>query len=151
MNDLIALLVDDTKHYLAVLEAWDKVGRPNVTIRTLTSIDRAEQSGLRDDLPLIPSLQHFLIGSEKHGYLLLATTDNQELLEKLVASAQQIMDDPQNPGEGTLFVVPVSQALRWTKQKIGKGDSRKIIGLFTLLPTFSAMDMLGMVTNLLCN
>jgi hypothetical protein len=143
--------VDDTKHYLTVLEAWDKVGRSNVTIHALTSLDRSEHSGLRDDLPLIPSLQRFLTGSEKHGYLLLATTDNQELPEKLVAGSQQIMDDPQNPGEGTLFVVPVSQALRWTKQEIGKGDSQKIIGLFTLWPTFSAMDRLGMVTNLLCH
>src|SRR3972149_132087 len=116
MNDLIVLLVDDAKHYLAVLEAWDKVGISNVTIHTFTSLDHAEHSGLRDDIPLIPSLQHFLTGNERHHHILLATIDNHELVEKLVASAQQVMDDPKHPGEGTLFVVPVSQALRWTKQ-----------------------------------
>jgi nitrogen regulatory protein PII len=151
MSYLIVLIVDDSHHYLSVLEDWEKVGISSVAIHALTQLGRSEHRGLRDDIPLIPSLQHFLTGNERHGYLLLATTDKQELVEKMVASAEQVVGNPEQPGEGHLFVVPLSQALRWTKHQTGKVGKRKIFGLFALLPTLSAMDLLGTVTNLLSN
>ena len=151
MSHLIVLSVDDPNHYLAVLEAWDKVGVSNVTIHAITNFDRIEHPGLRDDLPLIPSLQHFLRGEKRHNYVLLAAAESAELVEKLVANAHQIMSDLEDPGEGHLFVVPVSQALSWTKQTTGEADHRKFLGLFVLLPAFSAMDSLGSVASLVCN
>jgi hypothetical protein len=154
MNHLIVLIVDDMNHYLAVLEAWDRVGISNVTIHTLTSLDHAEHSGLRDDLPLLPSLQHFLTGNKKPCHVLLATTDSHEHVEKMVASAQEVLDNPKHSGEGTLFVLPIIQALSWTKKQVGslanRRNNRKIFSMLALLPAFSLMDGLVPVTNLLC-
>jgi hypothetical protein len=153
MNHLIVLIVDDTNHYLAVLEAWDRVGVSNVAIHTLTSLDHAEHSALRDDLPLLPSLLHFLIGHKKPCHVLLATTDNHEHVEKMVASVQEVLDHPEHPGEGTLFVLPIIQALTWTKKQVGslanQGNNRKLFSMLALLPAFSLMDELSPVANLL--
>jgi hypothetical protein len=154
MNHLIVLIVDDTNHYLAVLEAWDKAGISNVAIHTLTSLDHAEHSGLRDDLPLFPSLQHFLTGNKKPCHALLATTDSHDHVEKMVASAQQVLDNPEHPGDGTLFVLPIIQAVSWTKKQVGslanQRNNLRIFSMLTLLPAFSLMDGLGPVANLLC-
>jgi len=115
MNDLIILLVDDAKHYLAVLAAWEKAGVSKLAIHTLTSFDHAEHSGLYDDTPWIPGLHHFLTDNKRPHHILLAMADSHELVEKMMTSAQEVMVNPEDPSEGALFVVPVLQALRWTK------------------------------------
>lgn len=110
MSYLIVLIVNDIEECPAILDAWEADGVYGVTILASTGLGRIRKAGLRDDIPLMPSLEDLLGSEEEHHRTLLSVVDNQELVDKMVASAQKIIGNLENPHTGFLFVVPVIQA-----------------------------------------
>ena len=64
MNYLVVLIVNDIDDCSDILDAWEAAGILGVTILASTGIGHIRRAGLRDDIPLMPSL-HDLFESEE--------------------------------------------------------------------------------------
>jgi Kef-type K+ transport system membrane component KefB len=69
-----------------------------------------EKLGLRDDIPLIPSLEDFYEASEKLSRTIFATVKEETMIDKIVAATQRVMGDLNMPETGMLLVMPVLKA-----------------------------------------
>jgi nitrogen regulatory protein P-II 1 len=117
MSYLVVLIVDDIDDCAAVLDAWEAAGVFGITIFASTGLGRVRRAGLRDDLPLMPSLQDLFSGEEEQNRTLISVVDSQEMVDKIVAIAQDITGDLEKPHTGFLFVVPVIQAYGMGKHR----------------------------------
>jgi nitrogen regulatory protein P-II 1 len=109
MAYLVVFIVDDPDDCSPVLESWEAEGVTGVTILESTGLGRLKRAGLRDDLPLMPSMRDLLQGKEVHHRTLLSVVEDQETVDKMVAIAQNKLGDLSRPNTGFLFVVPVLQ------------------------------------------
>lgn len=110
MNYLVVLIVNHIDDYPKILHAWEDTGVLGVTILASTGLGYLRRVGLRDDMPLMPSLQDLFEGEEISHRTLFSVVDSQELVDKMVAIAQQVIGNLEDPHTGFLFVVPVIQA-----------------------------------------
>jgi hypothetical protein len=110
MSFLVVLIVNDSEDCPALLDAWDAAGAPGITILNSSGLDRIRRAGLRDDLPLIPSLDDLFKSEEVYHRMIFTVVDSQELVDKLVKMTQKITGDLDKPHSGFLFVMPVIQA-----------------------------------------
>lgn len=117
MNFMVVLVVDDIEQCPAVLDAWEETGVSGVTILASTGLGRVRQAGLRDDMPMMPSLHDLFIKEEVQHRTLLSVVDSQELVDKMVAAAQNIIGNLDDAHTGFMFVVPVSQVYGFGKHR----------------------------------
>jgi hypothetical protein len=120
MSYLVALVVDEAEHCPAILSGWEQVGVLGVTILNSTGLGRVRRAGLRDDLPLMPSLDDLLYGEETHHRTLLSVVETQGEVDKMVGVAQQVIGDLDDPHTGFLFVVPVLQVYGLGKHRTAR-------------------------------
>lgn len=107
MAYLVVLIVDDPDNCPAILESWETLGVRGVTILESTGLGRLKRSGLRDDMPLMPSLRDILESNEEHHRTLLSVVDDEQKVDEMIAAAQKITGDLDRGNTGFLFVVPV--------------------------------------------
>lgn len=107
MAYLVVMIVDDPDNCPAILESWEALGVRGVTILESTGLGRLKRSGLRDDLPLIPSLRDLLESNEEHHRTLLSVVDDERKVDEMIAAAQETTGDLDRGDTGFLFVVPV--------------------------------------------
>jgi len=94
-----------------LMEAWDQEGVNGATILFSVGMGQfLEKLGLRDDIPLIPSLGDFYESSEKLSRTIFATIKEEELIDKIVTATQRVMGDLNMPETGMLLVLPVIKA-----------------------------------------
>jgi nitrogen regulatory protein P-II 1 len=117
MNYMVVLIVDDVEQCPAVLDAWEEAGVSGVTILASTGLGRVRRAGLRDDLPVMPNLHDLFVNEEVQHRTLLSVVDTQEMVDKMVATAQQIIGNLDDAHTGFLFVVPVSQVYGFGKNR----------------------------------
>ena len=110
MSYLVVLIVNDIDDCPDILDAWEEAGVLGITIFASTGLGRVRRAGLRDDLPLMPSLEDMFSSEEEQSRTLMSVVDSQEMVDKMVTIAQQIIGDLENPHTGFLFVLPVIQA-----------------------------------------
>jgi nitrogen regulatory protein P-II 1 len=111
-NYLVVLVVDDVNDCPKILNTWEEIGVSGVTILNSTGLNRVRQAGLFDDIPLIPSIQDMFQSAEERHRTLLSVVEGQEMVDKMVEVAQEIIAGMDTPHSGFLFVVPVSQIYR---------------------------------------
>ncbi len=109
MNYLVVLIVDNPEDCLAVLESWENLGVYGVTILESTGLGRLRNSGLLENVPLMPSLQDILGPHEVQHRTLLSVVDTQVKVDEMVAAVQGIIGNLNEPNTGFMFVVPVTQ------------------------------------------
>jgi nitrogen regulatory protein PII len=109
MFHLVVLVLDDPDKCRAVLDAWDAAGAPGVTILDSSGLGRVRRATLRDDLPLMPSLNDLLQRDEDRHRTLFTLIKDPSLIEAIVQATQAVIGDLDNKDTGVLFVVPVSQ------------------------------------------
>jgi nitrogen regulatory protein PII len=109
MSYLVVLIVDNIDQIPAVLQAWEQAGVLGVTILESTGLGRMRRAGLRDDLPLMPSLSDLFEDEEIHHRTLFSVVETQEEVDKMVAAVQQVIGDLDDAHTGFLFVAPVLQ------------------------------------------
>jgi nitrogen regulatory protein P-II 1 len=122
MNYLVVLIVDKTDDCPAILDAWAAAGVLGMTMLASTGIGNMRRAGLRDDMPLMPCLQDLFESEEVQHRTLLVVVDSQELVDKMVAIAQQIVGNLEDPHTGFLFVVPVIQTYGLGKHRTDRSD-----------------------------
>jgi nitrogen regulatory protein P-II 1 len=108
---MIYFVLHDPNRLKDILEAWEKAGVSGITILLSTGLKRLKANDvLREDLPLIPSLEDLIQQEERTNRTLFTVVKDDEMVEKVVQATQSITGDLNNPNTGILTVLPVVKA-----------------------------------------
>ena len=108
---LILFVLHDPEKLRDLLEAWKQAGIPGATVLFSTGLGRINQlDTLRDDLPLMPSLEDFLPKVEQLSRTVFSMVDDEAVVERVIAATQQVVGDLNEPERGLLMVLPVERA-----------------------------------------
>lgn len=111
MHQMILLIVNDLAKCPDVLEGWDAAEVPGVTILDSTGLGSMRQAGIRDDIPLMPSITDLFRTKEHRHRTLFTVVEGEEKVEEIIKITQEILGDLNNPHNGVLFVLPVSRVV----------------------------------------
>lgn len=105
---MVMFVLHDPCFLREVLEAWDNAGVSGVTIFPSTGLRRLQSLDvLREDIPLIPSLEDLMQQEERLNRTLFTIVNGDEMVEKVVNATQSVIGDLNNPNTGILTVLPV--------------------------------------------
>ena len=105
----IVFVLDNADQCRDILDAWENTGIRGVTILESSGLGRVRRAGIRDDLPLMPSLSDLFLNTETQHRTLFTVVKSQSQIEAIVKATQSVVGDLEQPDTGFLFVVPVSQ------------------------------------------
>jgi len=92
--------------------AWQKAGAPGVTFIESYGIRRMqEKSHAGELLPGVLSMLEALRESEETSLIALTVVDNDQLVDQLIAAAERILGDLNEPNNGILFVLDVARTV----------------------------------------
>ena len=111
MYHMILLILDELEQCPSILDAWDAAGATGITILESTSLARVRKSAIRDDLPLMPSIDSLLKGREEHHRTLFTVVEDEALVDRIIEVTQTITGNLDEPNSGALFVLPVTRAV----------------------------------------
>jgi nitrogen regulatory protein PII len=107
---LILFVLHDPEKLRELLDAWKEAGVSGATVLFSTGLGRIHQStALRDDLPLMPSLEDFLPKVERLSRTVFTMIEDEAVVDKVVAATQRVVGDLNEPDRGLLIVLPVAQ------------------------------------------
>lgn len=109
MYYLVVLIINNPEDCPTLLDAWENEGVKGITILNSSGLGRLRHAGLREDLPLMPSLEDLFQSEEIYHRLMMSVVDGQEIVDRLVKATYQITGDLDRPHSGFMFVVPVAQ------------------------------------------
>lgn len=108
---IVIFITARTERTLDVAEAWQRAGASGVTILEGHGLRRLQKKmGIRDDLPLIPSLASLLHQQEISTHLLLSIVPD-DLAEQLYKLTVEIVGDLTLPDNGFVFTLAVGNSL----------------------------------------
>lgn len=110
MVHLVIFVLDNLEQCSAILDAWEEAGAPGMTILESTGLRRL-RGAMRDDLPLLPSLQDLLASRELRNRTLFTVIEDEATLERVIAATERIIGDFTRPHTGLLFAVPVTRVV----------------------------------------
>lgn len=112
MHYMVLLVLDDIDSCSQVFDAWEEAGTRGITIIESTGLGRMRRGlGMRNDLPLMPSLQSLLQSREERHRTLFSVVDSEEKVDELIAATQAVTGNLAEPNKGVLFVLPVLRAI----------------------------------------
>jgi nitrogen regulatory protein PII len=111
MYHMILLILDKLEQCPSILDAWDAAGAAGITILESTGLARVRKSALRDDLPLMPSIDSLLKGREEHHRTLFTVVEDEVQVDRIIEATLAITGSLDEPNSGALFVLPVSRAV----------------------------------------
>jgi nitrogen regulatory protein P-II 1 len=110
MNSMVWFVLHDATLLADVLTAWKEVGVLGITILPSTGLQRLEDTNtLRDDIPLIPSIEDLVSDEETLNRTLFTIVDNDLMVDKVVEATQRIIGDLNLPNTGILCVIPLGK------------------------------------------
>jgi nitrogen regulatory protein P-II 1 len=107
MSYLVVMVIDDPENCPAVLDAWEELGVTGITILESSGLGRFRGAGLRDDLPLMPSLQDLFENQQVSHRTIFSVVRDEALVDRMAAAAEKVTGNLDEPHTGFLFVVPV--------------------------------------------
>jgi nitrogen regulatory protein P-II 1 len=122
MSYLVVLVVNNLNDCPAILDAWEQAGVTGVTILESTGLGHIRRAGLRDDMPIIPSLHNLFQSNEVHHRTLLSVVDDQTDVDRMVEIARQFIGNLDDPHTGFLFVVPVLQVYGMGRHRLNRAE-----------------------------
>ncbi len=125
MHYMILLIVDNPDQCSPVLDAWDALGVGGITILESTGLGRLRKAGIRDDMPLMPSLSYLLKGREERHRTMFTVVEGEAWVDKIIETTQDILGDLNEAHNGVLFVLPVSRVvgLEGAQKRASKGKN----------------------------
>lgn len=100
----VALLED-------LLQAWEDIGVNRVTLLPSTGLGRIKQGAfLRDDLPLIPSLEDMLEHQQDTNRTLFTIVADEKTVENILQATQSVVGDLGKHHTGILIALPCAKA-----------------------------------------
>lgn len=106
---MLLFVLHDTTKLNEVLDAWESVGITGVTILASTGLGRIRTSLLREDLPIMPSLQSFFEAEEELSRTMFTLIKDETLIDQVVAATEAVVGKLHDPNTGIMAVLPVSQ------------------------------------------
>lgn len=122
MYHMIIFVVDDVDLCPDILDAWESLGVGGVTILESTGLGRVRDSGIRDDIPLMPSLSNLMRTREERHRTLFTVVEGEEMVDLVIGTTVGITGSLDEPNKGILFVLPVSRILGTTGSPPKKGE-----------------------------
>jgi len=114
---MIMFVLNDTDNFDEVIEAWNDIGVNRITVMLSTGLGKLRKAALRDDIPLIPSMDDLIAHSEIASRTLYTVVKNEEIIDQLVSQTEKVIGDLNQPNTGVIFVFPVARAYGLDKQK----------------------------------
>jgi nitrogen regulatory protein P-II 1 len=111
----VFLVINNLERLPELLEAWAEAGIPGATVLQSAGLHCLRTCKYRDDLPLIPSLDSLLRGSEESNRTCFAIADDTEV-DAIIAATEAALGKLDAPNTGILFVVPLLRVVglvRW--------------------------------------
>jgi nitrogen regulatory protein P-II 1 len=107
---LVILVMHDPEKLEGLLDAWKEAGVSGATVLFSTGMGRINQAPtLRDDLPLMPSLEDFLPRAEHLSRTIFTMVEDETIVERVISATEQVVGDLCQPDRGLLMVLPVSR------------------------------------------
>lgn len=101
-----------------LIDAWQKIGVQRATVVLSTGMRRLRQKqGMRDDIPLMPSLSDFYEISEAFSRTIFTTTEDESMIDTILAATERVVGDLHNHETGVFLVLPVVRAYGLKKGK----------------------------------
>jgi hypothetical protein len=113
MKQMVMLVMTNPDHCMNLLEAWEKAGAPGITILESTGLNTMRQAGMRDDLPLLPSLSDIFRSKEEAHRTIFSVVDTEEQAQALVRVTEEVFgwyEQMNHDNSGVLFVIPVAES-----------------------------------------
>ena len=108
--NLVLFVLHDPERLSDLLEAWKEAGVSGATVLLSTGLGRLSQTpALRDDLPLMPSLEDFLPKAEQLSRTIFSMIDEEAVVERVVAATERVIGDLNQPDRGLLMILPVAK------------------------------------------
>lgn len=108
---LVLFVLNEAEHLQAVLDAWERTGVSGVTILHSSGLGRVRKDiGLRDDLPLMPSLKALFEHDEYFSRTLFSIVEDEPMAERLVEATEKVVGDLHKPGKGLIVIMPILKA-----------------------------------------
>lgn len=108
---LILFVLNNPDLLANVLNAWEMAGVSGITILPSTGLGRIRQNkGLREDLPLIPSLEDFYRPTSDVNNTLFTVVEDDAMVEKVLQATEATIGSLNKPRNGILVVLPVAKA-----------------------------------------
>lgn len=117
MSLLIVLVLDNPDRTREVLDAWEAAGAPGVTILDSSGLGRARRAGIRDDIPLIPSLGDLFRREEDRHRTLFSVVPDQARVEAIIRATQAVVGELDRDDTGLLFVLQLDQVVGLPKRR----------------------------------
>ncbi len=107
---MILFVLNDPDQLEKILDAWEEAGVSGITVLPSTGLGRIRQKeGLRDDVPLIPSLEDFYHHEADISHTLFTLIKDETLAQKVLQATEAIVGRLDEPGNGILAVIPTVQ------------------------------------------
>jgi hypothetical protein len=117
MAYVLVFVLDNLEQCPSILDAWEEVGVPGITILESTGLGHLRKA-MRDDIPLMPSIRDLLVSRELHHRTLFSVIEDEAILEQAIAATERIVGDFTRHHTGLLFVVPAIRVLGLEKRDI---------------------------------
>lgn len=93
-----------------LIKAWEEVGVQRATVLFSTGMRRLRQREMRDDLPLMPSLENFYEMPMTFSRTIFTTAKDESMIDKILEATQRVVGDLRNHETGVFLVLPVVRA-----------------------------------------
>jgi nitrogen regulatory protein PII len=112
MHYLVVLVLDDVNKCPPLFDAWEAAGVSGLTIIESTGLGRLRRTlGLRDDMPLMPSLRSLMQAREEHHRTIFSIVEGEEMVDKVIAATESTIGKLSEPHTGVLFALPVARVV----------------------------------------
>lgn len=110
MDYMVFFVLHDVSRMQDLLTAWEEAGVGGITILLSTGLVRYRNGGgLREDLPLIPSLEDLLERTENTNRTFFTIVDGEEMVDKVIAATEAVTGNLDLPETGILAALPVAR------------------------------------------
>jgi hypothetical protein len=72
-----------------LIEAWEEIGIQRATVLFSTGMRRLSREGIRDDIPLMPSLVNFYEPAQTFSRTIFTTATDESMIDKILAATQR--------------------------------------------------------------
>jgi nitrogen regulatory protein PII len=107
---MVLFVLHDPDKLNALLDAWEAIGLPGVTIMHSTGLGRLRSdASLWDDMPLFPGLDDFYEHEEYFSRTLFAVLPESIQPEQVLEATQEVIGDLNLPDRGLMVVLPLAK------------------------------------------
>lgn len=117
---IILFVLHDCEKMEDLLDAWEEAGVRGATILRSSGMGRLHQMTLRDDLPLMPSLDSLFDHEEYLNRTLFTVVDDEAMIDRLVEVTQGVVGNLSQPETGFMVVLPALRAYGLNKDLVQK-------------------------------